>query len=231
MPGYASVSGQLGFGPVADMFTPDTTQRFTLGQVIDAIDPYFGWGRFIYLKTAAATVNGTLVYWDNSYVATAMPSTANLGYPVAVSRQAFSAADQYGWFQLEGNCPIKCSASVATGVAAGLGTAGVLGTNSAGKQVLGLRVHQASTFTITKAARTTNGSPFIEVSNVDGLFVGLTLSGTGVGAGTISSIDPSGNRVTNSANSTATGAITLTGTYTGYLLCGINNPFTQGAIT
>jgi hypothetical protein len=114
----------------------------------------------------------------------------------------------------------------------GIGTAGNLGANSAGKQVLNAMVQQASTFTITKAnTQTQSGSPVLVVSGVEGLFVGLTLSGTGIGAGTIASIDPSGRFITSTANSTATGSVTLTGTYTGYLLVTVNGAFTQGAIT
>jgi hypothetical protein len=69
------------------------------------------------------------------------------------------------------------------------------------------------------------------VQSVDGLFVGLTLSGTGVGAGTISSIDPSGRFITSTANSTATSSVTLTGTYTNYCLANFVAPFAQGNIT
>lgn len=230
MPGYAQKAGLLGYGPVNDLLVADTTQRFPLGDEVTAYDSYFGWGRFIYGKAAAAQIVGEIVYWDNTYTMTSMPSTANLGYPVAVCRQKVPI-NGYAWYQIEGNCPVAASASVASGVAVGLGTAGKAGTNSAGKQLLGVRVHQASTFTLTKTAQTQNGSPIIKVNSVDGLFVGLTLSGTGIAAGTITAIDPDGLTITNSANCTATGTVTMTGTYTGYLLCGINSPLTQGAIS
>jgi hypothetical protein len=230
MPGYASKAGLLGVGPVNDLFVADTTQRFPLGDVVEAYDAYFGWGRFIYGKAAAAQVVGELVYWDNAFVMTSLPSTAGQGFPFAVCRQKV-AQDGYAWYQIEGNCPVWTANSVATGVATAVAATGKAGTLANGKQLLGVRVHQASTFTLTKVCETQNGTKIIKVNNVDGLFVGLTLSGTGVGAGTIASIDPSGLVITSSANSTATGVgITLTGTYTGYLLCGINNPVAQGQV-
>lgn len=231
MSGYVPLAGEVGHGPVSDIFAVDTTQRFPLGMAVDAFDEYFGWGRFIYLKAAATQVPGTVVYWDEAFLATGVPNTANLGIPVAVARQNMSA-NYYGWYQIEGNCPLKVTASVATGVAIGITGVGTAGTNAAGKQLLGVRVHQASTYAITKAAaRTLNGSKVIKVPSVSGLFVGLALSGTGVAAGTIASIDAGANEITSTANSTATGTITLTATYTGFVLAGINAPFAQGAIT
>jgi hypothetical protein len=70
----------------------------------------------------------------------------------------------------------------------------------------------------------------VQVTSIDGLFVGLTISGTGV-TGTITAISTNGRDVTLSANATATGTITATFTYTGFGLVHISNPFAQGAIT
>ena len=69
-----------------------------------------------------------------------------------------------------------------------------------------------------------------KVVNIDGLFTGLTASGTGI-SGTITGMDAGGKFVTLSANATATGAITATFTYTGFVLVHISDPFVQGAIT
>jgi hypothetical protein len=200
--------------------------------VNDAIDPYFGYGRFVYLKAVAAQVPGTMVSWDNTFIATALPSTAALGRNVAFAAQNF-AINTFGWYQLEGLAPLTTSAAVTAGAAVYIGTAGNLtGTLAAGKNILGVNVTQIGTFTITKAnAALQSGSPVIGVQSVDGLFVGLTLSGTGVGAGTISSIDPSGRFITSTANSTATSSVTLTGTYTNYCLANFVAPFAQGNIT
>jgi hypothetical protein len=234
MPGYAPIHPVAGIQPFNTLFIPDTTQRWGYGMVMDAVDPYFGFGRFIYAKAVAAQVPGTVCVmsgWPTTPVMTAAPSTANLGLPVYIAAQNF-AINTFGWYCFEGVLPVTQSATTTAGAAVGLGTAGNLtGTLVAGKQVLGINVQQIATFTITKSAGTTNGSPVIAVNGVDGLFVGLTLSGTGIAAGTIASIDPSGRFITSTANSTATGQVTMTGTYTGYCLASIQNPFTQGAIT
>lgn len=242
MPGYAPVHSLVGFGPVNDIFTPDTVQRFTVGQVIDAVDPYFGYGRFAYYKCAAsqAVAPGRLVtVVDETGLTVDLASTANLGYPILVARQNFtsSATAQWGWFQFEGICPIQVNASVAAGVAIGIGTAGTATTNSAGKQLLGVKVLRASTFTLTKVGLPAPVGPQLStvlgVTNVDGLFIGLAVSGTGVPASTtISSIDPSGRYITlNNSLTTIPNGQTITFTYTGFVLAHLNTPQGQGAIT
>lgn len=236
--GYAPVHPVAGIQPINELFTPDTSggaladgKRFPAGMVVDAHDPYFGYGRFIYLKAGAAHNPGRLVMVsDQTFVTADLPNTAILGLPFAVARQVM-AQNSWGWYQLEGVTPIQTVNSVAQGVAVGIAAAGQAGTLAAGKQLLGTRVLQASTFTLTKTGTTLNGSKRITVSNVDGLFVGLTPSGTGVGAGTIESIDPSQMAFNNSAVSTATGTVTVTFTYTGFLLVHISCPHGQGAIT
>lgn len=229
MPGYAPIDGTIGIQPVNDIFIPDLTQRWTLGQMVTGVDPYFGYGEFVYGKAVAAMNPGRLVFASEVYLMTDIPSTAGMGRPFAVARAAFPI-NSFGWFQVAGFCPVQTANSVATGVVVGIGTAGIAGTNSAGKQLLNTYVAQASAFTLTKGCTTQAGSPIVGVSNIDGLFVGLTISGTGM-SGTILSLDPSGTKITLSANSTVTGQATGTFTYTGFLLCNIVRPFTQGAIT
>lgn len=233
MPGYAPIHPLVGVQPFNEMLTPDTVQRNQLGLVCDAVDPYFGWGRFVYLKTAGAHAVGRLVtITSEAFTVLDLPNTANLGYPFFVARAKFSATDQFGWFQFEGVCPVQTAASVAAGVAVGIGAAGQAGTNSAGKQLLGVKVLRASTFTLTKVGSTFNGSTIIKVSNLDGLFIDLPVSGTGVPASSeIVTMDPSGTQFTIDNAATATGSVTITFTYTGFLLVHLNSPHGQGAIT
>lgn len=234
---YAPVHPVAGLQAINELFTPDTTggsgadgRRFPAGMCVDAVDPYFGFGKFMYLKAGAAHNPGRLVIIsDETMVNADLPNVTLQGFPFLVARQVM-AQNSWGWYQFEGVTPIQTTASVAAGVAVGIGAAGQAGTNSASKQLLGTRVLRASTFTLTKTAMTTNGSAVIQLTNVDGLFYGLTISGTGV-SGTITAIDASQNRLTLSANATATGTITATFTYTGFLLVHINTPVAQGAIT
>lgn len=238
MPGYAAIHPVVGTPPFSDLFVPDTSsgpyatgQLFPAGMVVDAVDPYFGWGRFIYLKAGAAENPGRLVMIsDQTFVTADIPNTANTGYPIAVCRQVM-AQNAWGWYQTEGLCPVQTAASVAQGVAVGIGAAGKAGTNSAGKQILNSRVIQASTFTLTKTGTTMIGKQ-LSLPNISGLFVGIAVSGTGVAASsTIASIDPSGRFVTLNNDMTAVGTVTITFTYTNFLLMSVNAAFVQGAIT
>ena len=234
MPGYAPVNPLAGFGPVNDLMTPDTTQRFAAGMVVDAVDPYFGFGRFIYMQAGAAYDPGTLVtIVDQTFLTAALAVTANLGQNFYVVRQVMPAVNSWGWFQSEGIAPVRVDVGVAAGAAIGIGTtAGRATTNAAGKQLLGVTVLKAATFTLTKLGQTYAGQKWIDVSNVDGLFKGLAISGTGVGAASVvNTLDAGGTRVTGTVVSTASAAITVTFTYTGYNLVHLGCPHLQGAIT
>jgi hypothetical protein len=73
----------------------------------------------------------------------------------------------------------------------------------------------------------------LTTNGYDGFFIGMALSGTGIPASTVvAKLDPDGRTIyTGSAigtlgdkNSTATGTITLTGTYTGYGMGYLSRP-------
>jgi hypothetical protein len=210
----------------------DLNAKVALGMVCDAYDPYFGEGRFIYLKSGAAMDPGRLVTFDNTFTTADVPNTANTGSPFVVARTIFDAANEYGWFQMEGMAPVQAAASVAAGAAVGVGGAGQAGTNTAGKQLLGVRVVQPSTFTLTKLGLIQIISKNIGVNGTDGLFKGLAVSGTGIAGGsTIALLGASGRDITLNNTTTAIGSPTLTFTYTGFILVFLSNPFVQGAIT
>lgn len=237
MPGYAPVHPFVGLQQPSDFFVPDTVQRHPVGMVVDAVDPFFGFGRFAYFTAPLSAVllpGAVMTLTDQTGLTAKAPSTANVGCPIYINRgnYASNATAQWGWFQFEGLAPVKVTTSVAAAAAIGLSaTAGLLDTNAAGKQILGIKVIQPSTFAPTKTnCQSTNGSAVLGVPNIDGLVVGLTATGTGI-SGTISSIDPSGRFITLSANATATGSITATFTWTGFVLALLNNPHSQGAIT
>jgi hypothetical protein len=81
------------------------------------------------------------------------------------------------------------------------------------------------------------------VSNSDGWFEGMALTGTGIPASTcVGDIDASGTVVlmvqtgtTTVQNATATGSVSVTGTYNDgtryWNVATLNRPFAQGAIT
>jgi|KBSMisStandDraft_5_1062788.scaffolds.fasta_scaffold12093_6 hypothetical protein len=237
---FSAINGFAGTQPFNDWFTPDTTQRHVLGTKVVAVDPYWGLGTFMYIKSADAILKGSLVMWDETFNGALLPNTANQGFPLAVA-MAPMASGVYGWVQLEGRAVYKTNATVAADTAIGITAAGIAGTLAAGKQLVGVRNRVAATGTTTVTALTQNGTNVLYCAKgYDGFFLGMALSGTGIPASTVvAGLDPDGRRIyTGSAigtfgdkNSTATGSITLTGTYTGYGSGVINYPYAQGAIT
>jgi cell shape-determining protein MreC len=238
---YAQLTPVAGKVQQGYLNTVDVVQKEFLGTVIAAVDSYFGFGEFQYVQfpaSAAITQGQVLITTgfggSSGYVAAVAPITANTGAAIAVAINSVAsvASIQYGWVQISGAAVTKAVASVAAGQPVGIDatTAGSVNANSAGRQVLSATSLAPSTNTVVKLANLTNGSPFIKVSNVDGIVPGLTVSGTGV-SGTVVSIDPDSRTVLLSANATAGTASSVTFTYTGFVVVQLNRSFLQGAIT
>lgn len=236
---YSVIGSPAGSQPFNDWFAPDTTQRHVPGTRVAAVDPYWGEGLFLYVKSNAAILKGSLVMWDGGYLGALLPSTAGQGFPFGVA-MAPMASGTYGWVQLSGRSVYKTNATVTADTAIGIAAAGIAGTNTAGKQMLGVRNVVAATGTVTVTASTFNGTGVLQTQGYDGFFLGMALSGTGIPASTVvAKLDSDGKTIyTGSAigtlgdkNSTAAGSITLTGTYTGYGSGVLQTPIAQGAIT
>lgn len=236
------VTSQAGAGAVAYGLA-DTTQLWPLGSrafavagdysvVTNVLSPS---GEFVYGQSAAAMAVGTPVnFLANTGIATAMAVTANTGDSIAVAASRFTAAGQFGWFQVSGMAPVVTNATFAASAAVFKQAAGVLSTTVlAGGQILGMRsiVATAATFTKTNS-RTKTGSLVVRLTNTDGIFAGLAISGTGIpGGATVADVDDGGRTVTLSAAATASGSITATLTYTGFGGVFMNHPHAQGQIT
>ena len=240
----ASSWPQLGIQPVGNFFIPDNVQRHKLGAVLSVVDPYWGGQELAYLAipTSTALKVGHAVTWDNTNNIVALPNTANLGFPVAFALNAVNSDAnnvQYAWFLIEGRFPAYSNASVAAAAAIGIVAAGQLGANSAGKEILGVRVAAAATTTVAKTnTNTQSGSTLLRCSSAgtDGWFVGVALSGTGIAASTvITAIDPDNRTVTMNNAATATGSVTVTGTYNDgtsfWNVIVADRPQAQGAIS
>lgn len=221
---FSVIGSPAGTQPFNDWFAPDTTQRHALGTKVTAIDPYWGEGEFMYVKSVAAILKGSTCMWNGSFNADLLPSTAGQGFPCGFA-MAPMASGTYGWVQLSGRAVYKTNATVAADTAIAVAAAGILGTLANGKQILGCRNVSAATATVTVTCDTTISNGILKTSGYDGFFIGMALSGTGIPASTVvAKLDPDGRTIyTGSAigtlgdkNSTATGNITLTGTYTGY---------------
>ena len=245
---FAVLNSPVGNQPFNDWFTPDTTQRHPLGVKVTAVDEYWGVGEFIYIKSNDAILKGSLVAIGGatiaagavtSYLGVLLPSTTLQGFPFGVAMAPIPSGS-FGWLQVSGVAIYKTSATVAADANVAIAAAGVVGASAAGKQLLGVRNTASATATITAIAGTTSGNGILTTGGYAGFFIGMALSGTGIPASTVvAKLDPDGRTIyTGSAigtlgdkNSTATGSITLTGTYTGFGQGVISRPCTQSAIT
>lgn len=98
----------VGFQAIA---TTDTTQRHPLGTRVQAYDPTYGNGEFIYLLGVASTAVGSWVTYNQDDHSTALLAANAIG-PVAVAMSA-NVASQYGWYQIYGKAVGKVLASFA----------------------------------------------------------------------------------------------------------------------
>lgn len=242
---YKSLLGLAGMDGLNSAFAPDTTQRGIMGQIIPAVDPYWGGAEFEYVYVNDTLVTGSLVSIVSTFDATNLrwrreaklaASTALKGSSLGVA-MAPAVATNYAWIQVSGLGPIASNASVAADTAFAVAAAGQGGALAAGKQVCNARVAVAATATVVKVATggITGGST-LNVNNSDGWFVGLILTGTGMGASTkITAISQDGKTVTVSVVHTAAPSGNITATYNDgtifFNVCEFNRPFQQGAIT
>lgn len=230
---FAAISPTLGTQPFNDWFIPDTIQRQPLGMQVTAVDPFWGAGKFMYVASNAAILKGSVCMWNETFTASLLPSAVTQGFSWGVAMAPIPSGS-FGWIQLEGRAVYKTNATVAADGVLAIADAGILGATATGKQVIGIRNRIAATGTKTFTAQTFNGSNKLFCpQGYDGAFLGMALTGTGVGASAVvAALDPDGKTIyagtaigtASGANSTATAQITLTGTYTGYGSGVINNP-------
>lgn len=236
---FASVTPYAGAQPFNDWFSPDTTQRHALGLTLNAVDPFWGHGKFMYVESDDAILKGSLVAWDETYKGVLLPSAVTQGFPFGVAMAPMSDG-KFGWIQLEGRAVYKTNATVAADGVVAVAAAGILGATATGKQLLGIRNRVAATGTKTVSATTKTGSYVLQTAGYDGFFLGMALSGTGVPASTVvAKLSPDGKTIfmgsaigtVGDKLATADGTITLTGTYTGYGSGMINNPTCHQIVT
>lgn len=117
---FTIVEQRIGFPQITDH---DTTQKVALGRIVQASDPTYGTGEFIYLKGVASTAVGSWVTYNLDDFSTALLAANAIG-PVAVAMSA-CVASEYGWYQISGKAVGKALASYAdNGLVFGTGTAG-----------------------------------------------------------------------------------------------------------
>lgn len=94
---FRPVTTGIGYQPIANT---ETVQNHALGTRIQANDPIYFVGEFIYLRGLAATTVGTWVTYNQDDHTTALLAANAIG-PVAVAMSA-NVAGQFGWYQIYG---------------------------------------------------------------------------------------------------------------------------------
>lgn len=200
-----------------------------LGTRVRAFEPVYGAAEFMLAFGVAAATLGDLTL-INPYTGLATRGlTTQRGLFGVSMANANTSPTAMSWYGVAGSFPVRSTAA-AIGLpmyeSAGAGVA--LSTVSATNMVNNGTFGAVHNFVIpTKICGLTNGSTDIIVPNIDGLFVGQVLSGTGVGgSATITAIGYGGlytgvpgplvNHITVSVASTATQTSTVTFTATGF---------------
>lgn len=133
---YAITSPLIGAQAIADT---STTQKHKLGTIVQANDPDYGVGEFIYLLGVASTAVGNAVTYNATTGQTTRAAVgANKTFPIAFAMSANVAA-QYGWYQIAGIARATKTAtiSLAAGVAVGIKTLGRISVTGTGKELNG----------------------------------------------------------------------------------------------
>ena len=237
---YASSDGYAGYQSPNDWFVPDTTQRHTLGLMIDFVDPFWGTGTLVYGKSSGAIAMGLVCIFDELYNAVGVPNATIQGFPVAVAMNKMATLT-FGWFLVAGMAYYATTATVAADAAIAISGVGTLGATAVSKGINNCRNRISATGTVAKTAvPTVNNSSVLYLSQgYDGWRLGTALTGTGIPASTlVAKLGPDGNTVymgsaigTVDKLATATASVTVTGTYTAFGVGMMMFPFAQGAIT
>lgn len=135
-----------------------------LGEIIEAYDPVYGNGEFIYLQGVASTVVGSLVTYDAYLNTTTLaPATGGKG-PVAVA-MSINLLTFYGWYQIQGTAAVKAPNAMVVGaevfmLAATPGSVDDAAVN--GEQVLNAVVTTTTGTPSTGLALITINRPFLQ---------------------------------------------------------------------
>lgn len=209
------------------------------GLTVSGFDPIFGHADFMLVfGVASALVGDAMLYTPPGYLTVrAVAATRGL---LGISMAANTSTTSLSWLGIRGALPVRVATAVVAGVNMSLtATAGALDDAvTANQQIDGAFVGSiASSATITTTtAQTVNTSTDVAVNSIDGMFVGATVTGTGIPASTtITAIgyggqfpglaSPVAYHITLSAAATATGTITLTVTTgTGFCIGAFNAP-------
>ncbi len=100
---YTITNNMVGASQITDV---DSSQRHPLGFIVQAYDPTYGAGEFIYLKGVASTAVGSAVTYNLDDGTTALLAANAIG-PVAIAMSGNTAATTYGFYQISGKAVVK----------------------------------------------------------------------------------------------------------------------------
>lgn len=152
---FIPTNPELGIQPIAVAAATGTVNH-PLGTQIDAYDSTGVQGacKFIYLYGVVGNIVGLVVTYNaTTGIVTAVPSTAHLGQPLAVSMNANVSPTTGSWYQIGGVAIIKKTAVAVNPAPLPLyisGTAGrLMPTLASGKEVLNIVTVNAATVAST----------------------------------------------------------------------------------
>jgi hypothetical protein len=90
----------LGYPAIDSHGAAGYVDTIPLGTIVNAVDPDYGAGEFIYLKGVANTVVGSVVTYNTDDFTTTL-AVANAIGPIACA-MAPTVANEYGWYQISG---------------------------------------------------------------------------------------------------------------------------------
>lgn len=155
------------------------------GQVVEAMDGVFGTAQFVLAYGVASLAIGDAVAFKAGW-ATVRTVAATRGL-VGISMAANTDSAALSWFCIRGMVPGKAATMAVDLPLYSTATAGSLSsTVTATQGATGAASVLAASGTVTtKSIRQKNASVFIDLPDVEGLYVGQAVTGTGVGASAV----------------------------------------------
>jgi hypothetical protein len=213
------------------------------GSRIRANDLVLGEAEFILAYGVASLAIGDAVRIGGNFATTR--TVAGVRGRIGISMAANTDTAALSWFCVEGQVPATVAAATAINTPLNMtATAGALDDAVvAGDGLSGAVSATAQSATVTtKVCNTVNGSVYLPVPDIEGLFVGLAVSGTGIAASTtISAIGygglmlgaqgPQPGFIQLNNAMTATGQVTITfATVATQIIAMLAEPFANGAL-
>ena len=148
----------VGWQPIASI---SSTQNHDLGTIVEAVDPTYGHGEFIYLKGVASTAVGSWATYGMDDGQTTL-TVANAKGPLGVAMAACTSG-AYGWYQIQGKAQALLASACADNVTPVLtASGGVLDDASvAGDFVIGALTAGTNTATVAALTDVELNRPFV----------------------------------------------------------------------